>query len=61
MFFLNKDAKMIIFSFSNWGKKYLFFNNITKLNIILFDGKMLKGNEHNCDWIIDEKLLEQLP
>ena len=56
MFFLNKNAKMIILSFSNWSKKYLFFNNITKLNITTIEGKLIKGNEHNCEWIIDEKL-----
>ena len=54
MFFTNPNVKIIILSFSIWSNKYLFFNNITKRDIKVIHGKKLSGNEHSCEWIIDE-------
>ena len=54
MFFTNPNVKIIILSFCNWSNKYLFFNNITKRDIKIIHGKILSGNEHSCEWIIDE-------
>jgi capsular polysaccharide biosynthesis protein len=56
MFFLNKKAKLFILSFiKGWTNKYLYYNNIIKLDISVIHGKLINGNEHNCNWSVNEK------
>ena len=59
MFFTNPECKIIILSFlKGWGNKYLFYNEgLLNRNMVLLDGKIINGNEHNCSWTIEAKLL----
>lgn len=59
MFFTNPKCLIIIMSFlKGWANKYLFYNQgILDRNMTVLDGKLINGNEHNCTWSINPKIL----